>query len=46
MRRVAFGRDKFVEQIHLPDNHGIERMCDGVFHQLTGLFPVPVSLII
>jgi hypothetical protein len=38
--------NQFVEQINLPDNHGIEIMRDGVVDQLAGLFPVPVSLII
>ncbi|MNN76360.1 hypothetical protein D3C81_1927360 [compost metagenome] len=45
-RGVALGRNQHVEQVHLPDNHGIEIMRDGVIHQLAGLIPVPVSLII
>ena len=46
MRRVAFRGDQFVEQIHLPDNHGVKVMRDGPVHQFASLFPVPVSLII
>ncbi|MNP85875.1 hypothetical protein D3C76_1858030 [compost metagenome] len=44
--RVAFGRDQHVKQGDLANNQGVKVMRDGILHQLTGLVPVPVSLII
>ena len=46
VRRVALRRDQLVEQVNLPDNHGIKIMAGRPLHQLAGFLPVPELLII